>query len=178
MEKLPSHVPVKISPEFFPKLRTHLMTEGYHWTLFQIVKPKQLFGVVKKMTYENQLVEHHIRGYLDGELEAEFELCRLSNIINHLTTTSYSAHHKLMDILTNINVKYHIDKELMSLYDTHARNDFPRDFMEFPKWLFGGVLFWTPLGVLWRIGYEFKQWLKRRLDKQNLQRTENIPIAD
>ncbi len=173
-----SHVPIKIDPQTYPFLTKYLKDNGYGWTIFQIVKPRLLFGLVKKIEFKGKIVEHHIRGYTSGMIETEFELCRLSDVFNHLTTKSYSAHNKMIEILNNLRIEYNINEEIRKIYDENNSNEFPRDIMEFPRWLFVGVLFWTPLGVIWRIGYEFKKLLNSKFVKKRAERQNKLISAD
>ncbi|MHA2253285.1 MAG: hypothetical protein ACXAD7_23185 [Candidatus Kariarchaeaceae archaeon] len=175
---LPSHVPLKIDPEDYPRFQQYLRENGFKWTPFQIVKPQQLFGVVKKDEFIGKKVEHHIRGYVNGTIETEFELSRLSNVFNHLTTRSYSAHRKMIEILETLKIDYQIDENLMNFYDLHAEVGFTRDFMEFPRWLFAGVIFWTPLGIIWRVWYEVRNWISMRFLKQQENKPEKLTLAD
>ncbi len=159
-EKLPSHIPIKINTRDIQQVKLHFIREGYRGTFLQILKPKQLWGIVKKVPYNGKIIEHHIRCYVDGTITTEYEFCRVDDMWNHLTTESYSAHEKLIEILDELGINFQIDNELREKYNKFADNTFPKKYSEFFIWLFEGVIFWTPLGYLWKFGYNTKLWLQ------------------
>lgn len=158
--KLPGHVPVFIDKEDIMKLRNYLASNGYEWVFLQIVKPRQIIGMVKPIIRKEKNIEHHIRVFTNGKITSEFELPRVKEMWLHLTSLSYSAHEKVIDFLNEINIEYKVDEKLRERYNREAEDDYPRDHMDFLRWLFGGVIFWSPLGYLWRFGYNIKNKIK------------------
>ena len=158
--KLPDHVPLFIKKEDIPKFKGYLASNGFEWVFLQIVKPKQIVGMVKPIVRKNKNIEHHVRVFTNGKITSEFELPRVEEMWLHLTSLSYSAHETIINFLESINVEYEVDDELRERYNLEAEDDYPRDHMDFLRWLFGGVLFWSPLGYLWKFGYNLKKKFK------------------
>ena len=73
---------IRIPPTFLPDLKHFLLREGFHHTRWQFWMPGQVFGLVKRLSFQKQL---HIRAFIDGTLKAEEETWRFL-IPLHLTT--------------------------------------------------------------------------------------------
>ncbi|MCY3412299.1 MAG: hypothetical protein INQ03_11750 [Candidatus Heimdallarchaeota archaeon] len=158
--KLPNHVPVYISQKDIERFSEHLTNEGYEWIFLQIIKPRQLVGRVKTITRKSKVIEHHVRVFTNGKITTEFELPRVEEMWEHITTVSYSAHERLISMLEEAGIAYTVDESLRTRYNNEAIDDYPKDHMEFVYWFFAGVLFWTPLGYIWRFFYNIN--LKRK----------------
>lgn len=59
--------------EWLERIRTILLSEGFKFTRLQRIKPGQYFGLVKDLKRGLQM---HVRGFVDGKLEAEIEISR------------------------------------------------------------------------------------------------------
>jgi len=152
MDSIPEHIPIKLeSLADISNLEESLGNRGYKWTLLQIIKPGQIFGMVKEIEYRNQVVDHHIRCYSNGVITSEIELRRVQDLWLHLTSHSISAHEYVIKILEQEDLEYHCDEDLRRLFQLYGPTEFVRDYLEFFRWLFYGVLFWTPLGYLWKL---------------------------
>jgi len=84
-----------------------LRKEGFEDTLLQVVKPGQVFGLVKKLDHPWEM---HVRGFEDGHLEAEIEISR--DYLEHLDDRyRTSAAEKLGEILSNYGIPYEIKSD-------------------------------------------------------------------
>lgn len=74
-----------------------LVEDGYHHSVLQVFAPGQVFGMVKPV---DEMWEYHVRGYLDGRLEAEIELSRdyLQHLSNDYRADAASHLIELLDI--------------------------------------------------------------------------------
>jgi len=178
VDKIPSHVPVYISNADIPLFKEYLSKNGYYWTILQVIKPKQIHGSVKKIERKERLVENHVRIYIDGRIESEFEVCRVQNMWEHLTTCSYSAHEYIIELLDKLGIHYTIDQNLRTFYNENAADDYPKDNMEFFRWLFGGVIVWTPLGLFWRVGHEIKNLFRGKNLNKNEELSSSHTLSD
>ena len=68
-----------------------LIANGFHWTLWQYLKPRQSWGVVKDVGSGE--VQIHVRGFNDGRVEAEIEVSRF-----------YLEHHRHPSVNANLNI--------------------------------------------------------------------------
>jgi hypothetical protein len=84
--------------EWLHVVKDVLIQEGFRETVLQVIKPAQVFGLVKKL---DGIWEMHVRGFDDGRLESEIEISR--------------------DYLEHLNDKYRRDAtlELTRLLDTY-----------------------------------------------------------
>lgn len=167
---LPEHVEIKIDPNDIEYLSFYLKKNGYKNTLFQVVKPYQIFGLVKQVEYNEHIVEHHIRAYANGTVTTEIELRRIEDMWLHLTSKSRSAHERVIHTLEELSIDYSIDDDLRSYYNDNIYSGFPRDYTEFFRWFFIGVCFHTPLGYLWKLSQWLRQYLvlgRPEITKQN-----------
>jgi hypothetical protein len=165
--KLPNHVPLVIDPLEIARYKAYLIEQGYTWTFLQIVKPKQLWGIVKKCQRNGRLIEHHVRAFTNGTVQSEYEQCRVEDMWEHLTTVSYSAHERVMGHFEELKIDYKLDQKLREKYNKEADATFPKRYMEFIEWLFAGVIFWTPLGYIWHFYYNMKNKFRKRFSKSS-----------
>jgi hypothetical protein len=87
------------------EVKQALKNEGFSDTIFQIVKPNQVFGLVMKI---DEIWEMHVRGFEDGHLEPEIEVSR--EYIEHLDP-KYRYTEPAIDVLTEILDRYSIPYE-------------------------------------------------------------------
>jgi len=59
--------------EWLNMVKEVLTQEGFRDTILQVVKPGQVFGLIRK---EGDVWEMHVRGFDDGRLESEIEISR------------------------------------------------------------------------------------------------------
>ncbi|ACS90089.1 hypothetical protein [Thermococcus sibiricus] len=59
--------------EDLERVKQILLEDGFRNTILQVIKPGQVFGLVKEL---NHPWEMHVRGFEDGHLEAEIEISR------------------------------------------------------------------------------------------------------
>ena len=59
--------------EWLKNVQAVLFQEGFSVTMLQKIKPGQVFGLIKKL---DDVWEMHIRGFDNGNLEAEIEVSR------------------------------------------------------------------------------------------------------
>lgn len=85
-----------------------LLDEGFEPTVLQIVKPGQVFGLVKDISNVWQM---HVRGFGDGHLESEIEISRY--YLEH-PSTSRSATEELRKILDQHNIQYNWKGQLVA----------------------------------------------------------------
>lgn len=168
--KLPNHVPINISQKDIPKFKEYLILENYRWVFLQVVKPKQIVGRVTDLSRNGIQIEHHVRVFTDGTITSEYELPRVDQMWLHLTTVSYSAHERIIDMLEEIGIDYQLDEKLRLRYNTEAVDNYPRRYMEFLDWLLIGVIFWSPLGYIWKFYYKMKNKIleKISIDKKKI----------
>lgn len=86
------------------KVKYALELEGFKYTPLQIWKKEQVFGLVKKI---DNVWEMHVRGFRDGRLESEVEICR--DYLEHLNDKyrkPISA--PLCKILDKYNIPYQV----------------------------------------------------------------------
>ncbi len=155
-KKLPNHVPINIDSNDIDKFNEVLHNRGYRSIFLQIIKPRQIIGRVKPIIRNDKSIEHHVRVFVDGTITSEYELPRVDQMWAHITTVSYSSHEQVIEFLEEANIDYTVDEELRKRYNEEAIDDYPVDYMEFVYWFFAGVLFWTPLGYIWRFFYNIK----------------------
>ena len=167
-DKLPNHVPLMIDPKEIARYKDYLIEQGYTWTFLQIVRPKQLWGIVKKCERNGRVIEHHVRAFTDGTVQSEYEQCRVEDMWEHLTTVSYSAHERVMEHFEELKIDFEFDQKLRERYNQEADSSFPKRYMEFIEWLFAGVIFWTPLGYIWHFGYNMKNKFKKKISKKSI----------
>lgn len=162
-KKLPNHVPIFISRKDIGKFENYLISKGYNSIFLQIIKPRQIVGRVKPVVRKGIPSEHHVRVFTDGKITSEFELPRVDQMWAHLTTVSYSSHEKVIEFLDDANISFSVDKELRDRYNREGIDGYPKDNMEFFIWLFAGVMFWTPLGYIWRFYHTIKiKWIMKK----------------
>lgn len=85
-----------------------LLDEGFEPTVLQIVKPGQVFGLVKDISNVWQM---HVRGFEDGHLESEIEISRY--YLEH-PSTSRPATEELRKILDQHNIQHNWEGQLVA----------------------------------------------------------------
>lgn len=103
--------------EWLERVKKVLIEEGFHHTEFQHLKPGQYFGLVKDLPRGLQM---HVRGFVDGRLEAEIEISRF--YLEH-PSCKRPAIRELAKILDKHGIEYHEEKIL----------HFPRPLGRTPK---------------------------------------------
>jgi hypothetical protein len=85
-------------------VREVLLAEGFKDTMLQIVKPGQMFGLVKRL---NDVWEMHVRGFEDGTLESEIEVSR--EYFEHLDDRyRKDATNELLSILKQYGIPHQV----------------------------------------------------------------------
>jgi len=83
-----------------------LLAEGFKPTILQMMKPGQVFGLVKDM---GDIWQMHVRSFEDGRLESEIEISR--HYLEH-PGTSRPATEELCGILNRHNIPYNWEGQL------------------------------------------------------------------
>lgn len=86
-----------------------LKDEGFQSTPFQIWKPGQVFGLVRRLDPPWDAWEMHVRGFEDGHLEAEIEISR--DYLEHLDDRyRRSAGVELSQLLSKHGIPHAIER--------------------------------------------------------------------
>ena len=116
--------------EWLEMAREVLVQDGFRHTPLQVVKPGQVFGLVKRV---DDIWEMHVRGFDDGRLESEIEISR--DYFEHLDDRfRRDATADLKQILDAYEVPYSIEGDI-----SHSTVVLP-----YPE----SVTPWKPLAVL------------------------------
>jgi len=93
--------------EWLEMAKEVLGQEGFRHTPLQVVKPGQVFGLVKKVA---DIWEMHVRGFDDGRLESEIEISR--DYFEHLDNRfRRDATPELKQILEIYQIPYKIEED-------------------------------------------------------------------
>lgn len=109
-----------------------LLSEGFNPTALQIVKPGQVFGLVKDL---GDIWQMHVRGFEDGHLESEIEISRY--YLEH-PGTSRPATEELCGILNRHNITYEWEGQLRA--PVRVRTEPPGTLTDWRPLLAMGVL--------------------------------------
>jgi glycosidase len=94
--------------EWLNKVKEALLLDGFTDTLFQTIKPGQVFGLIKKL---DNVWEMHVRGFSNGTLEAEIEISR--DYVEHFNDNyRRDATPELTAFLDAYHIPYHINGNL------------------------------------------------------------------
>lgn len=98
----------RILSDYLESVRQVLLVEGFEDTMLQIVKPGQVFGLVKRLSPEWEM---HVRGFENGVLESEIEVSR--DYFEHLDDRfCKDATSELVDLLERYGIPYRLDGTL------------------------------------------------------------------
>jgi len=123
-------------------VRQVLLAEGFKDTMLQIVKPGQVFGLVKRLS---DVWEMHVRGFEDGALESEIEVFR--EYFEHLDDRyRKDATSELLSILEQRRLPY---KVTGTLPDMEVRLQVPESVTPWKPVAVLGAL----LGIVTLLGY-------------------------
>ena len=85
-----------------------LLSEGFKdLSLLQSKKAGQIFGLVKKAS---DVLEVHVRGYVDNTLDSEIEISR--EFVQHLISRSKPYYSLLLDILKRHGIPFKVERRL------------------------------------------------------------------
>lgn len=94
--------------EWLKKAKEVLAQEGFQHTSLQVIKPGQVFGLVRKA---GDIWEMHVRGFDDGRLESEIEVSR--DYLEHLNDKyRRDATPELKQILDASQISYRIEGDI------------------------------------------------------------------
>ena len=116
-----------------------LLTEGFKDTLFQMVKPGQVFGLVKDV---GDAWQYHVRGFENGHLESEFEIRR--HFLEH-PGTSRPATEELCRILDQHNIPYNWEGQLTA--PIQVKTEPPGTLTDWRPWVAIGVALAAAIGI-------------------------------
>lgn len=163
---LPEHIPIYVQKCALPAFWDELKDRGFRNTFFQIVSPRQIYGKITTINFDGIESELHIRCLVNGSeyvrIIGEFEPKRLGNVVQHLSKHSYSAHEYIIDTLGNLGINFQVDQSTRLHYNENRSKKFIKQKYKFFNWLFVGVFFTLPRGIMWRIYFEITSRIKKK----------------